>query len=82
MPFGQPQGPGGHQYQLTFRSVAQVDGYPVTFQVTASTEYLGNARVAEVVQAFTDVVHAHPDFILVSGTRSTSYTETITAGVA
>lgn len=80
MAIGQPQGPGGHQYVLMFRSVGLVDGYPVTFQVTASTEYLGNAQVADVVQSFVDTVHAAPEFVLVSGVRSTSYTETITAG--
>lgn len=80
MAFGQPQGPAGHQYTMTFRSVTQVDGYPVTFQVTASTEYIGNAAVGDVVQAFADTVHAAPDFVLVSGARTTSYTETLTAG--
>ena len=81
MAFGSPQGPANHQYTMTFRSIALVDGNPVTFQVTASTESIGNPQVGDVVQAFADVVHASPSFNLASGARSTSYTETLTAGV-
>lgn len=78
MAFGSPSGPSGHQYTLLFRSVERVDGYPVTFQVVASTEYMANPAVAEVVQAFTDTVHASADFELVSGSRTTTYGETLT----
>ncbi|MEU8756203.1 hypothetical protein AB0C88_37525 [Streptomyces chartreusis] len=65
---------------LQFRSVALAGDYPVSFQVAVSTENMSDPAVTGLVQSFVDVVHASPDFLLTSGTRSTSYTETITAG--
>jgi hypothetical protein len=65
---------------LTFRSTTLADGYPVTLRVDVSTEAMGDPAVEGVVQKFADLVHATPDFNLTSGSRMTSYTETITAG--
>lgn len=81
MSFGSPQGPTDQQYVLSFRSVQLVEGNPVVFRVTATTEAIGDPAVADVVQAFTDAVHANPDFNLMSGQRMTAYTETITPTV-
>lgn len=79
MPYGEPQGPSGHQYSLTFDSVAQIDGYyPVKFQVSVSTEYVGNEAVPGIVQSFVDMVSASPDFVLSSAVRRTQYTENLT----
>ena len=80
MPYGTPIGPADPRYVLQFRSVALAGDYPVTFQVAVSTENMSDPAVAELTQAFVDVVHASPDFNLVFGSRSTSYTESLTAG--
>lgn len=78
MPYGSPQGPTEPQYTLTFRSTTLIDGAPVTFQVTASTEAMGDPLLADVVQEFADTVHASAAFNLSSGARKSSYTETLT----
>lgn len=80
MSYGTPTGPADPRYVLQFRSVALAGDYPVTFQVAVSTENMSDPAVADAVQAFVDVVHASPDFNLAFGSRSTSYTETLTAG--
>lgn len=80
MSYGTPVGPADHRYVLQFRSVALAGDYPVTFQVAVSTENMSDPAVGGLVQAFADVVHASPDFNLVFGSRSTSYTESLTAG--
>lgn len=78
MPYGTPNGPADPRYVLQFRSVALAGDYPVSFQVAVSTENMGDPAVTGLVQTFVDVVHASPDFLLTSGTRATSYSETIT----
>jgi hypothetical protein len=78
MPLGSPQGPSDHAYSLTFRSQETIDGYPVEFRVSVSTEYPGDAAVPAIVQSFVDVVHASSDFALVFAERTTKYSENLT----
>lgn len=80
MSYGTPVGPADPQYVLQFRSIALAGEYPVMFHVAVSTENVADPAVAGLVQAFVDVVHASPDFNFVFGSRSTSYTESLTAG--
>jgi hypothetical protein len=80
MAYGTPTGPTDPQYVLQFRSIALAGEYPLTFHVTVSTENLADPAVGGLVQAFVDAVHASPDFNLAFGSRSMSYTESLTAG--
>lgn len=78
MPYGTPQGPASPQYALTFRSTTLADGYPVTFQVAASTESMSSNAVAGLIQAFVDTVHTSTEFSLANASRTTTYSETLT----
>jgi hypothetical protein len=80
MSYGTPNGPADPQYVLQFRSVALAGEYPLTFHVSVTTENVADPAVGGLVQAFVDTVHASPDFNLVFGSRTTSYTESLTAG--
>lgn len=80
MSYGSPVGPADPRYVLAFRSVTLAGDYPVTFQVGVSTENMSDPAVADLVQQFVDVVHGSDEFNLTFGSRSTSYTESLTAG--
>ncbi|MCI3272154.1 hypothetical protein [Streptomyces cylindrosporus] len=78
MALGTPQGPTASQWKVTAQSVATVADYPVTFQVEATTDNPDAAGMADIVQAFVDLIAQSTGFKVVSASRAYSYAEQIT----
>jgi hypothetical protein len=81
MPLGTPQGPTQSQWTATANSVATVGdgGYPVAFNVTATTDNPDAPGVAAIVQQFVDLIANSPDFKLMEAARKYSYSQPVTA---
>jgi hypothetical protein len=78
VPLGTPEGPTQSQWTITAASVAVVGDYPVTFNVTATTDNPDAAGVPAIVQQFVDLLASSPNFRLVSATRTYAYAEAMT----
>jgi hypothetical protein len=59
-------------------STAHIGDYPVTFNVTATTDNPDAPELEDIFQQFVDLIASSPDFRLLSATRSYSYSETMT----
>jgi hypothetical protein len=55
-----------------------IGDYPVSFDVTATTDNPDAPEVAPIVQQLVDLLASSPDFRLMSATRSYSYSEPMT----
>ncbi|KUN92027.1 hypothetical protein [Streptomyces caeruleatus] len=78
MPLGTPEGPTASQWKVTAQSLTTIGEYGVTFNVTATTDNPDDPGMADIVQAFVDLIASSPDFRLNSASRSYSYSEPIT----
>lgn len=78
MPLGTPQGPAQAQWKISADSVARVGEYPVTFNVTVTTDNLDAPGVTEIVQQFVDLLAASPALVLRSAVRTSTYGESMT----
>ncbi|MFD4569392.1 hypothetical protein ACFWOX_34145 [Streptomyces sp. NPDC058467] len=81
MPLGSPEGPTQTQWKITADSVARVGDYPVTFNVTATTDNPDAAAVPDIVQTFVDLLASSPDFRFASAARTYAYSEPMTPTV-
>jgi hypothetical protein len=61
-----------------FSSTAHIGDYPVTFNVTATTDNPDAPELAGIFQQFVDLIASSPDFRILSATRSYSYSEPMT----
>ncbi|MET7679403.1 hypothetical protein [Streptomyces sp. NPDC005423] len=78
MPLGTPEGPTASQWKIAANSVDSAGDYPVTFDVTATTDNPDAPGVPAIVQKFVDMIDASPTFRLMSANRSYSYSDPIT----
>jgi hypothetical protein len=78
MPLGTPEGPTASQWKITANSVDSAGDYPVTFDVTATTDNPDAPGVPDIVQKFVDMIDASPSFRLMSANRTYSYSDSIT----
>ncbi|NUS26134.1 MAG: hypothetical protein HOV92_18185 [Streptomyces sp.] len=70
---------GDRSYHANVRSVALVGDYPVDITCVASTDNINADQVAEVFQAFVDMVANSSAFTIASAVRQQSWSENITA---
>lgn len=78
MPLGTPEGPTASQWKITANSLDSAGDYPVTFDVTATTDNPDAPGVPDIVQKFVDMIAASPNFRLMSASRTYSYADPIT----
>jgi hypothetical protein len=58
-----------------------IGDYPVSFDVTATTDNPDAPEIEGIVQQLVDLLASSPDFRLLSATRSYSYSEPMTPSV-
>lgn len=78
MPLGTPEGPTQSRWKVQFSSTTMIGDYPVSFDVTATTDNPDAPEVEGIVQQFVDLLASSPQFWLLSATRSYSYSESMT----
>jgi hypothetical protein len=59
-------------------STDHIGDYPVTFNITATTDNPDAPELAGIFQKFVDLIASSSDFRILSATRSYSYSETMT----
>lgn len=78
MPLGNPEGPTQSQWTVAVGSVVHIGDYPVTFNITATTDNPDAPEVPAIVQTFVDMIAGSKDFQVYSAARTYSFSEQIT----